>query len=73
MTPPFTTADFLAVFAAYNAARAQQTVGLVMAGVGAAAAATGVAFVLVSPKKSVAVTAAPTAGGAMFSVRGVFP
>lgn len=59
--------------AAYNAARTQQTVGLVMTGVGAAAAATGLVFVLLPPTKTVAVTAVPTSGGAMISVGGVFP
>ena len=59
--------------AAYNAARTQQAAGLVMTGVGAAAAATGLILVLLPPKQTVAVTAMPTAGGAMFSVGGVFP
>lgn len=58
---------------AYKAARNQQTIGLVMTGVGAAAVATGLVLTLLPPKQSVVVTAAPTAGGAMFSVGGVFP
>lgn len=58
---------------AYNAARTQQAVGLVMTGVGAAAVATALVLMLVPSKKAVAVTAVPTSGGAMISVGGVFP